>query len=234
MASRSSFSLLSFICNWNSKRLRLVSIHYKTENPNIFEAEPYKISKLAKYFWLATVFVSLAMSLVDFGLSVNNSAPDSQNLILVVYHGFLLLAKFSTYSSIYIFNTNSIEIVHLFNCLYKRASFVRLRKSKYKKESKSNRFPVFLVVCAASLCIFFLLFLPTVALLLPIIYETEFNRWHIASCKVKWIRIYLFMTQFLFCLPISAFAPLFSTSCLLTLKVLWESLENLWYLHAHH
>lgn len=138
MASRSSFSLLRFICNCNSKRVKLVSIHYKTENPNIFEAEPYKISKLAKYFWLATVFVSLAMSLVDFCLSVNNSAPDSQNLISVLYHGFLLLAKLATYSSIYVFKTNSIEIVHLFNCLYKRASFVRSRKSKYKNGPKSN------------------------------------------------------------------------------------------------
>lgn len=228
MVSGNTFKLLKFICNCNSEKLKLIAIHFKKVNPKLFIAKLLKVGILAKSFWCVTFFVSLAISVVELTSSLRVKGLDIGKLFKVLYHGFLLIIKVSTYSSICTFNKNSLQIAHLFNCLYKKDSSVCLNKSEHKKRSKPTLFAVLIFVSAVALFLFCFPLLPIVAFVLPSLHKTGFFQKFI-SCNTLLLRLFLFSTQVLFLLPVATFSPLFSTTCLVTLKVICESLENLRY-----
>ncbi len=226
MVSSTTFSLLRFIFNCNSKKLKLVQIHFTKEN----SAKSFKIGVLAKRFWYLILVVSLAITIVDFCSTVRSSSLNFSILCKSLYHGFLLLTKFATYSNIYVFYKESTEIAHFLNCLSKRNSLLCSKKLEYKTKSKLTLFTVLVFACAISIFLVFLVILPTIALILPGLHNSGILGWYFDSCNTYYLRLYLFSSQVLFLLPITAFAPVFSTTCLVTLKVICESMEKLRYL----
>lgn len=152
---------------------------------------------------------------------------DSKSILTILYHAFLVLLKFSSSTYIIVFNRNAFEIVQLLNYMCKNEPNI-LAYNRNQKCLQSKLFSAMVFTIGISLSVFFILFLPFVAVVLPCLHERQIFTMYFSSCNRLWFRLYLFTTQVIYMAPIALLSPILSTACLVTLNEILNALKNLW------
>lgn len=223
MATKQVLELLAFTFDYASSSLKLLPIHFFKQKSNHWKVTNVRIDKRIKHLWTIIFLSSVFLTFMEIYLSLLQTKP--MNLLNVFYHVFQLLAKLAIYSSILMFNFKSSEITHFFNCITKTGELGFQNSNIAISGLKVYTFLV--QICAFSTFIFFLLLPSVVVAAVPCIHDTLLNKYLFGSCSSFSFRLFLLLVQMLFLLPISAVAPVATTSCLMTLKEIGISLEYL-------
>lgn len=142
-----------------------------------------------------TLFVPLAISVVELTSSLRLTGLDFGKLFKVLYYGFLYLLKFQlTVVFMYVFKKKLTPNCTTVQLCIPNGIVSSFQESGIQKTDKANSF-LLLFVCAVALFLLYFIFLPIVAVLLPSLHQTEFLEIYLDSGNTYLVRLYLFSTQ---------------------------------------
>lgn len=182
-----------------------------------------KLSLTWKYIWSTFLTFSIIISTAELYLN-SRSGLEATNILKSLYHAFSLLTKLGSYTSLLVFNINSSEITHLLNLLSRKKELACANQRNKLFEDKL--FAIFVLLCSVSLVVLSFL-LPLVAFTLPCFHNNHFLSSYFNSCHSTSFRIYLWLTQMLYLLPMTTLGPVMAITCLVTLKEITMTLEFL-------
>lgn len=231
MHSSQVLNVLKFLINFSHKELALVPIHINSKRKNESVVKYTKLKSSSIYFWQITLTFSFIGSILELFYHVNKT---ERNFVKILFHAFLLFAKWCGYTFVLFSNTNASSFPQFLNCLYKNKcgkEIVSKSKIKGKRHVKHGNevFNILTVVSALGVCSFYLIFVPVVVFVMPWLHKDFYSDiLGTFECSSLYFRTYLLVTQIVFVAPVWIISPIMSTCCLVTLQEISTRLQNLW------
>lgn len=182
-------------------------------------------SQIRYSWWLFFLFSYLT---TFFELYYSLALFETQNLIGIMYHLFIIVSKTGAMVVVFTLQEKSMEICEFLNELYpKPNSGIFDIKSVFNKKH-FDFYSVFLSTSTMGVCLFYVLFAPILAFIVPCLHENPLLKILISDCKSNMFRIVIYVTQLSFMLPVSAIASTGYCILLITLKELTKSTAEIW------
>ncbi len=168
----------------------------------------------SNFVWPLIIPTSLGITIFEFCYFCTLESPI--NLIMLLYHGTLIISKSSACIGFFVFKTSSLEFCQLLNAIFftsfgthKQVS----QKRPIRKETGSNiLFPFLLAGVAVFLLFFYFVAIPTITLMVPCFHKTPLTFW-LGNCNTVRFRIVVSVLNFIFMIPIGSLGAM-GTCCL--------------------
>ncbi len=172
--------------------------------------------------WFAIMLIYLFLTI--FPIVESFLGKQQQNIIVLLFHGFQIIANVSAILTFIAFQNNAKEFCCLLNCLLQKPNGL------VRGSSKSSLILPLVSITVVSTSIIFILFIPLISFSFPCLYASQLYTFSLGPCSSNKFRIAILFISFMFCIPIGTIVPLGIATCFVTLNEITENLKNLKFL----
>ncbi len=182
-----------------------------------------------KYIWPLILLISLSITIFEFAYFC--LVDSEKNLVIILYHGALLIVKSGISIAYVLFNIKGLAFCQLFNVIF--CNSIQRKTNALDNRSTNTRsqddviFTLLLAICAVFLLGAYFVGVPTISYLIPCLHKTPLTTWLIGDCKGMQFRVLICMIQFTFLLPIGPIGALWTTSTFASIKYINKMMANL-------
>lgn len=223
-ATIETFQVLVYISH---NLLTLIPIKFSSKFLHL-DNSPRISKRFTKIVWQLILQISLTITIFEFSYFC---IADSQiNLVILLYHGLLVIAKSAALIVHTSFSKAGLQICQLFNAIIYKSVGNRTNLLFKRTIGKSNNdvfvFSLLLASCCVFIIILYSLLFPLISFLLPCLHKTPLSIW-VGNCNSTPIRSLTFFINLIFMLPVGLLgALLFFTSCA-TIKCIYDMLSTM-------
>lgn len=231
MASETVAKAIQILFYLSSTILGLLSLHLRS-NETQWLVIHKPITRNQKYFWSLSLLISSILTV--FELYLHSTQDKIKNLLTILCHGLLVIAKVGTIPCILALHKNSLEICHLFNCLLSK-HLLRIPNSKQlkvkHKTKRSNGYRIYVFALYSfpiGVFLFFVVLIPLVFLVFPCFDDKVISNIIPNPGPIRLVlQVTLFVLQMVSLSSAAAISSIVSTLTLVTLHEIGSHLQNL-------
>ncbi len=220
-----SAKVLGFCFWFGGTKLSLIPLKSCYARNSVITFKVLVITPILRNIWWLFLLFSFLVTSHDLCLSL--MVNDTKNLVRIMYHTFMLIIKTASTAFVFVFQDKPTEICNLLNCLSQQSSQTFNSKASTNNK-RSSMILVLLWISTFEVFTFYLFIIPLFAMALPCAHDSPMVKFLFSDCSSIIFRFTIFITQFLFMLPVSAIAISGSCIVLFTLRELTTRIGLLW------
>ncbi len=226
MSSKVAIEITNYSFWFSCSKLRIFPLQIKFYPGYVFVEHQHRYSTHCIYFWRIFLFISWLITTFELYSGLNFS--DTKNLVKILYHLHFFVTKTACIPIAFACQTKSEIIAKLLNSIWQNNVSYFIRKPRTSSNTKDKLFVMLLLSSTLGFILFYLLFCPAIAFVLPCLHDTPLLHLLPISCSTGSFRLVIYFVQFAFMLPIAAMYISTAPVLLVALKELNTKLGNLW------
>lgn len=225
MSSKTVIRIISNSFWLSSSKLCLFSLQIKYYSGNLY-VKYQRTSSHSIYFW--RIFLIFSWLITAFELYCSLNCSRKKNLVKILYHFYLFIIKIACIAIAVAYQTKTQDIAQLLNCLWQKKSTFLIYKPTARSDAQNKLFTFSLVICTFGLFVFYLLFYPAIAFVLPCLHDNPLLHLLHICFSTTLFRLVVYFIQFAFMLPVAAMCISTTPVLLVALYEINKKLDNLW------